>query len=587
MVAEYLEKEEQKRIKKGEKTPEEDSENLEAKKVFSHSYLSKTRPTSEKLPVFPFVALGVPRVEIVHASFNYGLPLVKSTLHPIKVPFFSLMRPLPVRVTQRFHLDMVSVMERKVSLTVPFLNLKEGVKTSVTQGFNIETANIRKEMTMLQVPFYHVGQFTAPTVKNNFDMEIYTVPHVLSVPGTVKKDETLQKMLKETLMKETQAVAPTLEKAGGSTSSEEEIPDFFELAFGSEGGKIRGRGPKIILFKDVEGDSYINFLEETCLRIYREIEGGEPKAKKLVKLDDLNKIEVEKWMSAGGRIITIDLDRFDLSKTNKDSLRERLEETYSSGLGFIIFATKNQVNFELTRRMLQEIYFECQGRLNIVFLEARKLPLGLVRLASGMLDLSEPVVRIRVGEVPSGFTFDYIMNEALFKEDSAFNRVLREIMDEEGGLFKSATARAENESDLHYAIKVFVVRSLVGELRKRGWTLRSREEIEKIVQTEDRKGENVPDIQVEGGEAYEVETLFGEGESADKKLDETIRKYRGTKVNIVMDNFGFLLHLRDLSRVRKHYRNVEFYTLDLKNKRLVSQNEFIKELKKVFSNALP
>jgi len=147
--------------------------------------------------------------------------------------------------------------------------------------------------------------------------------------------------------------------------------------------------------------------------------------------------------------------------------------------------------------------------------------------------------------------------------------------------------RAENESDLHYAIKVFVVRSLVGELRKRELALSSREEIEEIVKTEVREGENVPDIQAEGGEAYEVETLFGEGESADKKLDETIRKYRGAKVNIVMDNFGFLIHLRDLSRVRKHYRNVEFYTLDLKNKGLVSLNEFIKELKKVFSNALP
>lgn len=146
--------------------------------------------------------------------------------------------------------------------------------------------------------------------------------------------------------------------------------------------------------------------------------------------------------------------------------------------------------------------------------------------------------------------------------------------------------RAENESDLHYAIKVFVVRSLVGELRKRELALSSREEIEEIVKTEVREGENVPDIQVEGGEAYEVETLFGEGESADKKLDETIRKYRGAKVNIDMDNFGFLIPLR-LSRVRKHYRNVEFYTLDLKNKGLVSLNEFIKELKKVFSNALP
>jgi hypothetical protein len=367
----------------------------------------------------------------------------------------------------------------------------------------------------------------------------------------------------------------------------EELRDFLELAFGGEGGRIRGRGPKVILFKDVEDDSYINFLEEICLRIYREIEGGKPKAKKLVKLDDLNKLEVEKWINAEGRIITIDLDRFDLSKISKESLRERLEETYSSGLGFVIFTTKSQKLFEKARGMLQEINFECQGRLNIVFLEARKLPLELVRLASGMLDLPEPVVRIRVGEVPSVFTFDYLINEALFKEDSAFNRALREVMIEEGGLFKSATARVENESDLHYAIKVFVVRCLVEELRKRGLALRSREEIERVVRTEVSEGEAIPDIHVMGGEVYEVETLFGEGESADKKLDETIRKYSysGARVNVVMDNFGFLLHLKDLARVKRHYENVEFYTLDLKNKRLVSLNEFIEELRRVLSRA--
>jgi hypothetical protein len=90
-----------------------------------------------------------------------------------------------------------------------------------------------------------------------------------------------------------------------------------------------------------------------------------------------------------------------------------------------------------------------------------------------------------------------------------------------------------------------------------------------------------------GSEAYEVETLFGEGESADKKLDEAIRKYNGSKVNIIMDNFGFLLHLRDLSRVRRHYRNVRFYTLDLKNKGLVNLNGFIKELKRALSLAAP
>jgi hypothetical protein len=36
-------------------------------------------------------------------------------------------------------------------------------------------------------------------------------------------------------------------------------------------------------------------------------------------------------------------------------------------------------------------------------------------------------------------------------------------------------------------------------------------------------------------------------------------------------------------RVKKDYRNVEFYTLDLKNRRLISLEEFKKELDKVLT----
>jgi len=80
--------------------------------------------------------------------------------------------------------------------------------------------------------------------------------------------------------------------------------------------------------------------------------------------------------------------------------------------------------------------------------------------------------------------------------------------------------------------------------------------------------------------------LFGEGVDADKKIDETINKYTNEeKVNIVMDNFGFLLHLKDLERRKRHYKNVEFYTLDLKNKELVSIEEFKKELRKILASA--
>jgi len=131
MVAESLEKEQQKRIYKIQKTSEEERGNLTGSEIPLPPSFSKPSSASEKLPAFPFVASGGSRVEIIQASFNYSLPVVTSHTPPIKVPFFSLLRPLPVRVTQRLHLDVVSLTERKVPIVVPFLNLKEGVKVSV------------------------------------------------------------------------------------------------------------------------------------------------------------------------------------------------------------------------------------------------------------------------------------------------------------------------------------------------------------------------------------------------------------------------------------------------------------------------
>jgi ribosomal protein L31E len=404
-------------------------------------------------------------------------------------------------------------------------------------------------------------------------------------------DEIAKLKVKVIPIKSVEEVKEKVATGEAGVPPEEEIPDFLEFSFGSEGGKIRGKGPKIILFKDIEGDSYINFLENLCLRVYREIEGGEPKAVKIEKIDDLNKREIERWLEAGGKIFTINLDeikkvsREELDEVDETHLMERLEETYSSGLGFIIFTTRSKEKFEEARDLLERINLKSQGRLNMIFIEARSLPLDLIKLSSGMIDLHKPVVKMEVHGVPTLSTFDYVFNNALFKEDSCFNKVLEEIKNEENGLFKLATARnkGQEESDLHYNIKVFIVRYLVNKLRKEGRQLRTLEEIRKHIKTEEKSEEVIPDVQV-NNEVYEVETLFGEGVNADKKIDETIKNHDGKKVNIVMDNFGFLLHLKDLERRKRHYNNVEFYTLDLKNKELVSIEEFKKELRKILSS---
>jgi hypothetical protein len=598
MVAEPLEKEQQKRLYKIQKTSEEERRNLTGPEIPPPPSFSKPSSASEKVPAFPFVALGGPHVEIVYASFNYSLPVLTSHTPPIKVPFFSLLRPLPVRVTQRFHLDVVSLTERKVPLAVPFLNLEKGVKVSVTQRFDIEIAKIRKEGVRPQVPFYNVGQFMAPIVKNNFAGKIYTVPHV---PSAVRKDGTGQKMLEEALMKETQAVVPALEKAGGGAGSVEEIPDFFELVFEGDGGKLRGGGSKVILFKDLENDSYIDFLEQVLFRVFREVYKRKLEGLRLHVTDPLFKEKIEEQLDPSYKIITVNMENLDAIVKDKNILKftgwekngrnaitveinaeklvERLSEMYAKGPGYLILWTKTNEKYEALEDFLRNLGTMLKGRITIINLKAKKLSPDLVKLASGML-LPEPLA-------PS--TFDHLFNETLFKQDSLFNQALEEIKREEDGLFKRATNRWPDESDLHYSIKVFIVRYLVAKLRKEGVALKTVKDIEKYIQTETKLATGVvPDVYyIDEHEVYEVETLYDQGPEPDKKIDETIRKYLGEKmvkkINIVIDNFGFLLHLRDLASIKRHYSqylNIEFYTLDLKNKRLVSMDEFIKELRR-------
>jgi len=242
--------------------------------------------------------------------------------------------------------------------------------------------------------------------------------------------------------------------------------------------------------------------------------------------------------------------------------------------------------------MLDKINKKAQLGLDIITLTSKKLPWELAGLTSG-IDLRDMKrVPITIDKVPVITTFDSVFNTS----QKMFWQRLEEIINEEKALFKRATNRNKGqiegkkpESDLHYMVKVFLVRMKAHELRKRGIPLNTPDEIRNYIKTEEGVSSPVPDVQIDS-EVYEVETLYGEGEFADKKIDETIRKYDQTniqRVNIVMDNLGFLMHLKDLAEIKLHFKDrkpeIEFYTLDLESKRLISLKdvkEKVKELKR-------
>jgi hypothetical protein len=567
---EILEEEERKRRRKKESKKEE----LEIKAP------EKIKRKAEEIPlkkeegylIVPLIKLEkISELELKKLEVSKEIPQIEKRRKTISIPIIKLQEPSPIFKKYELDYRLPYIEKRKKLLTIPIIRVYQIPKASILlTEFNTEIRRPAKiTLPKIRVPIYQKAISISPKfLLESFDLIIskQLIQH-LEGKEEAKEEKPIEKV------KATEPMVPSVR------AEDEEIPDFLEFAFGSGGGKIRSRGPKIILFKDLEDDSYISFLENICLRVYQEREGGEPKAIKIYKIeDDMNKRKVEEWLEADGKIFTIDIEKEKDKILDETYLWEKLEETYSERLGFIIFTTKKEKIFEYLRGLLRRINCKAQGRLNIVELEVRRLPLRLIELSSGMIDVDKIPKIIQ--------SFDYIFNEALFKEGSYFNKILEDIKNEEKGLFKESTNPAKKvESFLHFNIKVFLVRYLVHKLRKEGKELSTREEIMKEIETEKELSEGVfPDVKV-GKEVYEVETLFGPhaGEEPDLKITRTIGKYNKIdidKVNIVMDNFGFLLHLKELLRKKKHFNNVEFYTLDLKNKKLISISDFVKELKR-------
>lgn len=160
----------------------------------------------------------------------------------------------------------------------------------------------------------------------------------------------------------------------------------------------------------------------------------------------------------------------------------------------------------------------------------------------------------------------------------------------------------QESDDLHYPLKALVVKYLTEEMAGRKLNLGEIDEIEKRMDAEKELigMTEIPDIFVKynaekfANEVFEIETLFGQGRFPLKKIDETIEKYKNSgvrRVNVVLDNLTFLRHIKGLKRKQSiHQRSretrgmavdLQFWTLDMKSRRLVSIDDVIKMLREL------
>jgi hypothetical protein len=123
----------------------------------------------------------------------------------------------------------------------------------------------------------------------------------------------------------------------------------------------------------------------------------------------------------------------------------------------------------------------------------------------------------------------------------------------------------ENESNIHYWMKVFVYKYLID---KKNYS-------KELIETEKQFIDVIPDVKV-NDIVIEIETLFGTGRPVNK-ITQTIKKYsdKNVEVWIVIKNVDVFFHYPELMRLKRNVKdefniNLEIFTLDVENRDLVS-----------------
>ena len=405
--------------------------------------------------------------------------------------------------------------------------------------------------------------------------------------------QVLQKLIIEE-KQTTEVVSGGGPSGGGEESEEIPKPDFVDFVFGVSNSKISSKGPKVVLYKELDKDSTIGSFETLCIKIYREKVGGNPRIQPIKKFDEFNIGEIEKWVEANKRIVMIDLDsdkkQFH-SWFKEGNLRETLRRDIIGDVGFIIFKTRDEKLYEDCKKVLENLEKEIEHPLNIVYAKPNLLSFEkkkeLSSLVWGNLKLELPQVSIEEEKVerPYGNTLDDIFNK---HSKSLFEKRLEKLEKEDGGIYVYATEQHEGEeSSEHLQMKWFIVKLLSKEKKLKGFI-----KIKKIIKTEEEYEGVIPDIRVDNS-VYEVETLFAEdreGKVPKKKIENTIIKYENTsikEINIILDNLTFLRHLGDLIEIGKvlkewkriYGKKINFYTIDIQNDKLLPLGEVIKKIK--------
>jgi hypothetical protein len=339
--------------------------------------------------------------------------------------------------------------------------------------------------------------------------------------------------------------------------------------------------PICLILPKRDDESYVYSVALICRELYRIVKGGKAEPRWLSE----GKEEIEESMKAGNRIFVIDdakselLPQFDkitnasdlATRVKESKLLDRLKELFSQDYGFIIFHIKDKWINEFAYILQQQYYIPKVIPLDPPTKMEYNEKISLAKVCWGFVDTHGP-------------TFDEIFGNA---EKNYYKLLEDKSKDIE---LKHYIKGDENAGFEHEVLKLIAIKALAKELGAKN----KEDVIEYLkqgkIKTEYEFNNFRADIFIPEQNRYiEIETLYGTEDPISKKLDkETLSKYKNMNVNnidIVLLGLHLLLYAKYLYELKKIYKEehnikVNFYTIDVKNERLVP----IKEIKEILSS---
>ncbi len=506
------------------------------------------------------------------------LPLKRKVVEVALIePAFREYGEVKHRVRKEIRTPSIIDVVKYVNPLTPLIETFEEVKLiELDKGF-APSARYAVEMLETIRKMFPRPSFKSPTEVNLPEVDIAVKTDVKMVTETLRfvhRVNVLFMQVEEVKPKVLTRETPiTVSRAIPKEATElgrEEVEEPFERYLHLPTSRLTFERPTLIFAEKPSEDqyNYIELLKRVLKEVYRVSVGGLPQPRDIRTEFEEVKLDVR----AGGFVYVLDIDESKIEKETGDGkygeyIRDRLKELYSQGFGFIILYGEGKELGKVEKLLLEGEEFKIPHPINVSVEEDE----ALFKLASAMYGL------LRSGEA-SLDAFTVRVEEAFYEKiskialDPQTALLVEPSKDEENGL------GLRGESLVHYGIKGFVVRHLLKSEKIRPEDIATERELADIVVDVYARHPELGDL------AVEVETLYGTAIPA-LKIRKTIesRLIKGLKVWIVVPNPQFVIYLPTIAALRSFYLKrhpgmVEFYTLDLRRERLVSFEEFLKEL---------